>query len=240
MNKAMGMLAGAALLVIGAGTASAATFTSDHCDPLCGPQPTGFATITGTQIGVDTVQVTITPLNGNGLVGGTGGLTTFTFNSLQDQAITFDFGLNASLFVVSNDGAIVDNTASAGSIHQDGFGDFEYGFNYIKPGGSDPFFGPLTFTLSGTGLTLASFAELSTGGAVDAFFALDIISGQGNIGQTGVVDCCVGQPTPFDVPGETPIPGAVWLFGGGLGLVAMLGGRRKRKQKSVWEVTQNA
>ena len=47
-------------------------------------------------------------------------------------------------------------------------------------------------------------------------------------------------PTPFDVPGETPIPGAVWLFGGGLGLVAMLGGRRKRKQKSVWEVTQNA
>ena len=30
MNKAMGMLAGAALLVIGAGTASAATFTSDH------------------------------------------------------------------------------------------------------------------------------------------------------------------------------------------------------------------
>jgi len=26
-------------------SANAATFTSDHCDPLCGPQPTGFATI---------------------------------------------------------------------------------------------------------------------------------------------------------------------------------------------------
>ena len=110
------------------------------------------------------------------------------------------------------------------------------------PGGSDPFFGSLTFNLSGTGLTLASFAQLSTNPGNDpAFFALDIISGfSSTLGRTGVVDCCVGQPTPFDVPGETPIPGAVWLFGGGLGLVAMLGGRRKRKQKSVWEVTQNA
>ena len=39
---------------------------------------------------------------------------------------------------------------------------------------------------------------------------------------------------------ETSLPAAVWLFGGGVGLIAMFGGRRKRKQKSVWEVTQNA
>ena len=39
---------------------------------------------------------------------------------------------------------------------------------------------------------------------------------------------------------ETPLPAAVWMFGGGLGLVAMLSGRRKRKQKSVWEITANA
>ena len=52
-----------------------------------------------------------------------------------------------------------------------------------------------------------------------------------------------GQPD-FYVSGlvfsETPLPAAAWLFGGGLGLVAMLSGRRKRKQKSVWELTQNA
>ena len=40
---------------------------------------------------------------------------------------------------------------------------------------------------------------------------------------------------------ETPLPAAVLMFGGGLGLVAMLSGRRrKRKQKSVWEITANA
>ena len=126
------------------------------------------------------------------------------------------------------------NTASAGSIHQDGFGDFEYEFNYIGGNGaSNPFTGPLTFTLSGTGVTLASFAELSTGGTA-AFFALDIVSGQGNVGQTGVVDCCVGQPTPFELPpAETPIPGAVWLFAGGLGLLGMFY-RKKEKPKSAW------
>ena len=43
----------------------------------------------------------------------------------------------------------------------------------------------------------------------------------------------------FSNGGETPLPAAVWLFGGGLGLLAMFG-RRKRKQKPVWEVTQNA
>ena len=48
MKKLVGMLTGLFLLVGMAGTpANAATFTSDHCDPACGPQPNGFATITG-------------------------------------------------------------------------------------------------------------------------------------------------------------------------------------------------
>ena len=205
-----------------------------------GPQPTGFATITGTDSEAERVSVTITPLNGNGLLEEQAVSPRSPSTRCKTKTSRSTSGLTSSLFDVF-DTALIDVHGHRRLIHQDGFGDFEYGFNYIGgPGGSNPFFGPLTFTLSGTGLTLASFAELSTGGMTDAFFALDIVSGQGNIGQTGVVDCFVGQPTPFDVPGETPIPGAVWLFGGGLGLVAMLGGRRKRKQKSVWEVTQNA
>jgi hypothetical protein len=191
------------------------TFTSDHCDPLCGPQPTGFATITGTQLGANTVQFTITPLNGNGLVGGLNGLTTFTFNSTGNQDITFDFGALASLFDVSNSGT---TTAPAGDIHQDGFGTFEYGFNYIGGNGaSNPFTGALTFTLTGTGLTLASFNELSTGGNPNAFFALDIISGQGNVGQTGLVDCCSSVPVPGPIVGAG-IPGLVAALGGMFGL----------------------
>src|SRR5215203_602048 len=105
--RALFVSAVAALLAM-AVPAGAATFTSDHCTNLCGPQPTGFAEITATEIGTGVISVTITPLNGNGLVGGLNGLTTFTFNSLQDQAITFDFGAYASLFDVSNS---VTNTA---------------------------------------------------------------------------------------------------------------------------------
>jgi len=221
------ILAGVAL----ANPTSAATFTSDHCDPLCGPQPTGFATITGSQVDADTVSVTIHLLNGNSLQGGVNGLTTFSFNNTTNTAITFDFGALNSLFDVSNS---MTNTASPGSIHQDGFGTFEYGFNYIPPGGSDPFTQDLTFTLSGTGLTLASFNELSTGGDVQAYLALDIMSGQGNVGQTGVVDCCSPGVTPFqENPPGVPLPGTVWLFAGGLGLLGMLY-RKKEKPKSAW------
>jgi len=56
----------------------------------------------------------------------------------------------------------------------------------------------------------------------------------------GVNPLCTNGPCEENPPGGTPIPGAVWLFGGGLGLVAMFSGRRKRKQKSVWETTTSA
>ena len=42
------------------------------------------------------------------------------------------------------------------------------------------------------------------------------------------------------VIGETPLPAAVWLFGGVLGVAGMIAGGRRRKQKSAWDVTQNA
>lgn len=239
MKRLTGMLAGvAATLLVSCGTGQAATFTSDHCTNDCGPQPTGFATITGTQVDADTVSITLHFLNGNSLQGGANGLTSFSFNNTTNTRIAFDFGALNSQFVVSNDvlGAdvTVDKTAGPGSVHQDGFGTFEYGFNYVPPGGSQPFTQDLIFTLSGTGLTLASFTELSNGGDEQAYLALDIKSGQGNIGQTGVVDCCSPGITPFDVPGETPIPGALWLFGGGLGMIAMLSKRRKRVTHLAW------
>ena len=48
-----------------------------------------------------------------------------------------------------------------------------------------------------------------------------------------------GNVGPSQEQFTTPLPAAVWLFGGGLGLIAMFG-QRKRKQKSVWETTTTA
>jgi hypothetical protein len=84
----------------------------------------------------------------------------------------------------------------------------------------------------GTGVNTSASCQESNDGP-DTFVA--VVAGTPIINPN-----CVDPQLCEENPPGTPIPGAVWLFGGGLGLVAMLGGRRKRKQKSVWEVTQNA
>jgi len=204
-------------------SAATATFTSDHCSGSGGctgsGQPGGFATIEATQIDANTVGITITPLNGNHIIGS--GLTTFTFNLTNDATITYS-PLPSGFDVVNS----TTNTQTAGVIHNNGFGDFEYGIDY-SPNGAPGFIGPLSFQLTSPGgLTLANFGELSTGGDVAAFFALDILSGTN--GNTGLVDCCVGRSTPFQVS-TVPLPAAFPLFAGGLGVMGVLGWRRRRK-----------
>jgi hypothetical protein len=36
---------------------------------------------------------------------------------------------------------------------------------------------------------------------------------------------------------ETPLPGAVWLFVGGLGVLGMVG-RKRQKQKTAWDMAR--
>jgi len=221
------LLAGTAL----ATPASAAIFTSDECSGGCTGtgQPGGFASITGVNNGNNSVTLTITPNNGNGFVNG--GQTTFTFNLIGNPTITYS-SLPTGFTVVGGTGA-GGLTQTAGRIHQAALGNFEYGIDYSGANGaSNPIFTPISFTISdGAGFGLGSFAELSTGGDVQSFFGLDIISPNAN-GRTGLVDCCVGQPTPF---GVNAVPGPI--VGAGLpGLIAACGGlialgrRRRRRQ----------
>jgi hypothetical protein len=198
------------------------TFRSDHCTDLCGPQSSGFATITATDNGAGSIDIAISFLNGNNFANSGQGVV-FGFNLIGDPTITYSNIVNAALFTIP--GVIPVNQQAAGALTADGFGLFEYGLEGTWNGGNGPT--SLSFTITGAGLTLASFAELSTNppGDTQAFMALDILSGTN--GRTGFVDLS-GGPTPFDVPPEVPIPGAVWLFGTGLlGLFAL--NRRKRK-----------
>jgi len=228
MNKLLStavLLSGMAL----ATNASAATFTSDHCTGGCGGNGTAFATITGTQVNANTVDIVITPLNGNLIIGS--GLASFTFNLTTNVDVTYSNLTLANLnpgFSVINGFSTNNLSQHAGvgatAIHNNGFGDFEYGVDFKPNGGGNGFAGPLSFRLTGTGLTLDDFAEKSINGDVAAFFALDIYSKA--TGNTGLVDCCLGQPTPFDVP----IPAPLALFAAGLVGIGML--RRVTKKRT--------
>jgi len=93
---------------------------------------------------------------------------------------------------------------------------------------------------SGCGSTLAFDIDNFSGFlfATEQFNGFNIIAAA-DVLLTNCTGACTGvvgltgdlTPTPFDVPGETPIPGAVWLFGSGLAGLGLLQRRRKQKQQ---------
>ncbi|HET7239371.1 MAG TPA: hypothetical protein VFI76_10100 [Terrimicrobiaceae bacterium] len=210
----------AAALPAKADTVAIGTFTSDHCTNNCGPQTGGFATITATDNGAGTIGIVIDLLNGNTFANG-GQDVVFGFNLVGNPTITYS-GLSSAFSIP---GVIPINQQNAGTLSADGFGTFEYGIEGTFTGASN--ISSLSFSISGAGLSLASFAERSTipPGDLAVFMALDIFSG--TTGNTGFVDLNNGgRPTPFDVP-PVPLPPAVWLFGTGLVGLYLAGKRRK-------------
>jgi hypothetical protein len=236
MKKLVGTLTGLFLLVGMAGTPASAlpitatgTLTSDHCTDGCGPQTGGFGSIKvvsdelGTGGAVGTLAFTVTLINGNNFV--TGG---------QDVTFGFDLAgnptINYSVLPTSPDDltqvwtVVGGNPQSVDTLHADGFGDVEYGVKLEGSGNSPPRPKTLTFSISAVDL---NFADLET------IMVADIFSG--TTGNTGFVDftgTLVINPNE-NPPGDTPLPGAVWLFAGGLGLLGMFY-RKKEKPKSAW------
>ena len=205
----------AAVLPASADIIETGTFTSDHCTGGCGPQTGGFGTITITDHQNGVVDVSISLLNGNTFAnGGQGGA--FAFNLAGNPTITYS-GLSASFDVVNS----ATNVQNAGIVAMDGFGNFEYGVDGTFNGSNGP--SSLSFTLTGTGLSAASFfSELSVNppGSDPALMALDIFSG--TTSNTGIVDL---SPVPGPIVGAG-LPGLVMALFGMFGLNRF---RRKRQ-----------
>jgi hypothetical protein len=174
------------LLAVGATSASANTLTfnltSDHCTGGCLPAGGSAGTIVLTDTGTGTVSVSVTLGSAFKFVS-TGFQTDFGFNLTGTPTITYSG-------VTSGFAATGGSPQSAGSLMMDGTGSFQYGVTCTAcgSGGSNPQTGPLNFTISGTGLSTASF---TTNGA-NQYFAVDIL-GQGN---TGAVDASLAPTVP--------------------------------------------
>jgi hypothetical protein len=241
MKKLVGVLTGLFLLVGMAGapanavtTTLTGTLTSDHCTDGCGPQTGGFGTITvvdnglGTGGAVGTLAFTVQLINSNTFAAG-GQDVTFGFDLAGNPTITYSVLPNSlpntRAWFIPNVGA--GNTQAAGTLHADGFGDVEYGVEMDGSGASGSPPDLLKFSISAVNL---DWTDLETIMVADIFAGSG--PGQGNTGFVDFTGNLVITPVEENPPG-TPIPGAVWLFAGGLGLLAMFS-KKKEKPKSAW------
>ncbi len=157
----------------------------------------------------------------------------FVLTGSAGQGPTVGFNLNPNVSNLSIVSSSLPNwsldSASAGTRSFNTFGDFEYSLNCCnnQNGGSHAQTGSEIITLSGTGLTAASFNQLSTSGSPNAYIAVDILSAAN--GQTGAVgavntpDVCVGC-----TQSTVPEPSSYALFGSVIGILGLTFARRKR------------
>jgi hypothetical protein len=212
--------------VTGVARANSITYdlTQDNCTGGCNPGSGSMGTILLTDNGTNDVQVTITlvsPLD--------------FMSSGLDATIGFNLtgigtGVSAVNFSNSN---FVLASGTADSLHMDGFGDFDYGIDLTTGNGAvnavDA--SPLTFdiTCASCGLSIGSFAELSTGpGSDPAYFAVDVYNSSPSNGNTGAIGA-VDPGTP-----GTVVPEASTISLLGTGLLALFGlGLYRRWSTSV-------
>lgn len=148
-----------------------------------------------------------------------------------DASIAFNLDLNPAPLVDQNatltEGAPASTSlslfnTSAASLGFNGFGTFEYALTCKQcgTGGGGGVAGPFTIDILAAGLTTDDFAQKSVGGDVQAYFAVDILSGV--TGYTGLVDAS-GPSTPDNPFDSVPDGGTtVALLGSALLGIGMM------------------
>lgn len=233
MSKCLPIAFAVLLLPLAAVPASATSYdlTIDHCSsPGCGlPSGTSYGTVNVTDIVIGQVLVDVTLTSGVSFIDtGFGGA--FGFNLTDPEPSPISISIDTT---VTTAGTFSLLSGTKGTLGFDGLGNFEYALVCNTcGGGSNPYSGELKFTVFGTGLTAASFAEKSSTppGDTPAFFVADVVGPNGLTGPVGSVgsacpDCGGGQNS-FD---PIPEPASLLLLGSGLAMVA----RRTRRKKNA-------
>src|SRR5215470_6905019 len=180
------------------------------------PTPPPYGTVTLHQDGVN-VDVTVTLSAGEGFVS-TGAGAPLTWD-LDGEPIVTIANLDATKFAVSHDGTTTGNL--------DGTGSWFYEIDCIicGVGGSDPYPGPLTFTIDN--ISIADFI-INGKTASGYLFASDICTQMGLTSQCAGI---TGDVVAGDLPQSAPEPAPVALLGAaflGFGLF----GRRVRQSQN--------
>jgi MYXO-CTERM domain-containing protein len=209
------------------------TLNVDYCGNSCLGGLTG-GTVTLSSPASNEVTVSVALQNVTSYHDNTAAFETFAFNlngisSIKVGTITAGAG-TWSVF----------NTA-AGSLHEDGAGNFMYGIDCSNCGQSvnDT---TLSFTVTATGLTTDSFHQLSSGGSPSAYFEADVTNTVGGktctgiIGSDGTGTAKAGGSNPGGSTGcaatpNTPEASSIMFFGTGL-LAA--GWVLRRRLPSLW------